>query len=227
MKVVILQPSYIPWRGYFHQIQKADLFIFYDDVQYDKRGWQNRNRIKTPAGSRWLTIPVFSAGYQINHQLIKETRIDWSQNWNESHWHILQQNYRAAPYSRHYAPLLEEFFQRRDEFLADFTIDLTIALARELGLETKFMRSSTLDTYGAKTDRLMNILTQVGADHYISGPAAQNYLEEEKLSRAGITLEYMKYEYPEYSQLYPPFDPQVSILDMLFMLGPEASNYIW
>ena len=227
MKVVILQPSYIPWRGYFHQIYKADLFVFYDDVQYDKHGWRNRNRIKTPQGSRWVTIPALSGGASIDHLLIKDTRINWAKEWSSSHWQILRQNYRAAPCFERYAPMLESFYQRHDEFLADFTIDLTIALARELGIDTRFMRSSTLDATGTKTDRLVDILSRLGATHYISGPSARGYLDEPKLSQAGITLEYMTYEYAEYPQLYPPFDPQVSILDLLFMTGPEAPNYIW
>lgn len=227
MKVVILQPSYIPWRGYFHQICKADLFIFYDDVQYDKHGWRNRNRIKTPQGSRWITIPALSGGATVDHLLIKDTRINWAKDWRNSHWQLLRQNYRAAPCFERYAPMLESFYQRHDDFLADFTIDLTIALARELGIGTRFMRSSTLNATGTKTDRLVDILTRVGATHYISGPSARGYLDEARLAEAGMTLEYMTYDYPEYPQLHPPFDPQVSILDLLFMTGPEASRYIW
>lgn len=227
MNVVILQPSYIPWRGYFHQIQKADLFIFYDDVQYDKNGWRNRNRVKTSNGSRWITIPVYSKGVLSKNILIKDIRINWSRDWPRNHWEILQQNYASAPFFQDYAPLLQCFYQRRDELLADIVIELTIALAHELGLETKFMRSSSLSTQGAKTDKLLEILNQVGTTHYISGPSARGYLEERKLLEAGISLEYMVYEYPEYEQLFPPYDPQVSILDLLFMTGPEASSYIW
>jgi hypothetical protein len=227
MNVVILQPSYIPWRGYFHQIQKADLFIFYDDVQYDKHGWRNRNRVKTAGGSRWITIPVFSGGAVTEHMLIKDAKIEWTKKWNASHWDILRQSYKAAPYFKQYAPLLQEFYQRQDEFLADFTIDLTIALARELGIGAKFTRSSSLNAQGTKTDRLVEILTQVGTTHYISGPSAKDYLEEDKLASAGITLEYMVYDYPEYPQLYPPYDPQVTILDLLFMTGPDAPQFIW
>jgi WbqC-like protein len=226
MKVVILQPSYIPWRGYFHQILKADLFILYDDVQYDKHGWRNRNRIKTAAGSRWLTIPVFSGGAVTNQLLIKDTKIDWNKNWNISHFDVLRQNYKSAPYYNNYSSLLQEFYQRKDIFLADFTIDFTIALARELGIGTTFMRSSSLNVTGTRTDRLVEILTQVGATNYISGPSAKDYLEEEKLLSAGISLEYMAYDYPEYPQLYPPFDAQVTVLDLMFMVGPEALHYI-
>jgi hypothetical protein len=125
--------------------------------------------------------------------------------------------------------LLETFYRRHDEFLADFTIEFTIALARELGnAHTRFIRSSEIDSInGQKTDRLIQILKAVGATHYISGPSAQDYIEREQFDRAGITLEYMQYNYPEYHQLYPPFDPQVSVLDLLFMTGHEAPQYIF
>lgn len=229
MNVVILQPSYIPWRGVFDQIQRADLFVFYDDVQYDKRGWRNRNQIKTPHGKQWLTIPVYSRGAQTQNIPIHQIRIVWETPWNEIHLRTIQQSYSKAPHFERYLSLLELFFQRHDELLADFTIDFTIALARELGnTHTRFIRSSGIDGINRqKTDRLIQILQAVGATHYISGPSAQDYIENEKFDRAGITLEYMQYEYPEYPQLYPPFDPQVSILDLLFMTGLEAPQYIF
>ena len=229
MNVVILQPSYIPWRGYFDQIHRADLFVFYDDVQYDKRGWRNRNQIKTPRGRQWLTIPVYSRGAQTQNIPIHQIRIVWETPWNEIHFKAIQQSYSSAPHFDRYQPLLEEFFQRRDEFLADFTIEFTMAVVRELGnTHTRFMRSSELPGInGQKTDRLIQILQAVGATHYISGPSAQDYIEAEAFDQAGITLEYMQYNYPEYPQLYPPFEPQVSILDLLFMTGAEAPHYIF
>jgi hypothetical protein len=229
VKVVILQPSYIPWRGYFDQIQRADLFIFYDDVQYDKRGWRNRNQIKTPRGKQWLTIPVYSRGAQTQNIPINQIRIVWENPWNEVHFNAILHSYCKAPYFDNYQPLLDMFYQRRDEFLADFTIDFTIALSRELGnTHTRFMRSSEIAGIdGQKTDRLIQILQAVGATHYISGPSARDYIESEKFDRAAITLEYMQYNYPEYPQLHPPFDPYVSILDLLFMTGSQASNYIF
>ncbi len=228
MQCVILQPSYIPWRGYFHQIHKADIFVFYDDVQYDKRGWRNRNQVKAPQGTQWLTIPVLSKGCQVNHTPINQIRIHWDEDWNVKHWNTLKYLYGKAPYFKRYAPLLEDFYGRRPELLSDFTIELTMALAKELGVEkTKFLRSSDLEATGTKTDRLLSILKSLGATHYISGPSAKDYLEEDKLRSAGVSLEYMVYEYPEYEQLYPPFDPNVSILDLLFMTGPQAPQYIW
>lgn len=227
MNVVILQPSYIPWRGAFDQIWRADLYIFYDDVQYDKHGWRNRNQIKTAQGKQWLTIPVHSAG-ATEGLLIKDAKMDWAKPWAKNHWKTLSFAYAKAPYFRRYASLLEPFYQRTDTHLADFTIDLTVALAREIGIaHTRFMRSSEIPGIsGEKTDRLIQILTNVGAKHYISGPSARDYIESDKFDEAGITLEYMRYNYPEYPQLYPPYDPYVTILDLMFMVGDWALSYI-
>jgi len=228
MKCVILQPSYIPWRGYFHQIEKADIFVFYDDVQYDKHGWRNRNKIKTPNGPAWLTIPVRSQGNIANQTLINQIAIDWTQDWTKKHWRSLEQSYGKAPYFERYAPLLRTYLSQKPEKLCNWTIDLTVALAHELGLASrKILRSSELGIEGSGTDRLVAILQRLAATHYISGPSAKAYLEEDKLHAAGITLEYMEYRYPEYPQLKPPFEPQVSIVDLLFMAGPAAPQYIW
>jgi hypothetical protein len=227
VNVVILQPSYIPWRGYFDQIRRADLFIFYDDVQYDKHGWRNRNQIKTAQGKQWLTIPVHSKGVTEGIP-IKDVRIDWSKPWAKNHLKALTVSYNKSPYFKEYLPLLESFYSRHDVYLADFTIETSIQLTRELGnASTRFMRSSELSGIdGVKTDRLIQILKQVGATHYISGPSARDYIEKSKFDEAAITLEYMEYNYGEYPQLYPPYDPYVSTLDLLFMVGSEAAQYV-
>jgi hypothetical protein len=230
MKCVILQPSYIPWRGYFHQIYKADIFVFYDDVQYEKRGWLNRNRIKTPNGLPWLSIPVLNKGTIINHVPINEILVDpTKKNWREKHLKTIRQAYQKAPFFARYENLLSDFYSGNANHLADLTIDLTIRLAHELGIsKTKFRRSSEIPACGRKTERLISIMQNIGATHYITGGAAKNYLEEEKFAECGISLEYMVYDYPEYEQLYPPFDGQVSVLDLLFMTGAEAGcKYIW
>jgi hypothetical protein len=227
MNCVILQPSYIPWRGYFDQIDRADVFVFYDDVQYDKHGWRNRNQIKTDQGRKWLTIPVHSGGVVEKSIPINRVKIDWSKPWNEAHWKALTFAYNRAPFFSKYAVLLETFFQRHDIYLADFTIALTETLTRELGIKhTLFMRSSEMGVTGKKTDRLIQILVKLGATHYISGPSARDYIENDKFAASGITLEYVDYNYPEYPQFYPPFDPNISILDLLFMAGTGALKYI-
>lgn len=228
MNCVILQPSYIPWRGFFHQVHKADVFIFYDDVQFDKRGWRNRNQIKTAQGLKWLTIPVYNKGHQTQHTPINQIQICWDRPWNHEHWTTIKLAYSKAPFFNKYAQKIEDFYCQHPDSLSDFTIDFSIYLSRELGIShTSFMRSSDLHGIeGVKTDRLINILKAVEATHYISGPAAQDYIDEETFQKSGISLEYMHYDYPSYPQLYPPFESHVSILDLLFMTGPDAMNYI-
>jgi len=228
MNCAILQPSYIPWRGFFHQIQKSDVFVFYDDVKFDKHGWRNRNRIKTSHGVQWLTIPVHSHALETGQTPINEVEICRNEDWSRRHWLTLQQQCGKAPHFKRYRDLLEQCYARGDTRLADFTIELTMALARELGLcHPQFIRSSTLGITGAGTGRLLDILARLKATHYISGPSARGYLDLDKFAAAGITLEFMTYDYPEYPQLYPPYDPQVSILDLLFMTGPDAPRFIW
>ena len=224
---VILQPSFIPWRGYFHQVQRADVFVFYDDVQYDKHGWRNRNRVKTANGTQWLTVPVHSKGAIDQGREIREITIDWTARFVDKHLATIRQAYRKAPFFDRYIGMLENAYDKRPEHLADLTIDLTTSIAAELGLTTQFVRSSEMRAGGAPTERLVNIVRLLGCDHYISGPSAKDYVEEQLFVNANIKLEYMTYNYPEYPQLHPPFDPQVTILDLLFMTGELAPKYIW
>lgn len=228
MNCVILQPSYIPWRGYFHQIHKADVFVFYDDVQYDNRGWRHRNRIKTPSGTKWLSIPVHHKGAQQSGLRICEARICWDSDWQKKHWQTITHSYAKAPYFKRYSDLFAHLYQRRYDFLSDWTIELTVQITRCLaGRIPEFIRSSSLGCEGAKSERLLSILCKLGASHYISGPSAADYIDQEAFDRVGITIEYMQYEYADYEQLYPPFDGNVSILDLLFMKGDETADYIW
>lgn len=228
MNCVILQPSYIPWRGYFHQIRKADIFVFYDDVQYDHHGWRNRNRIKTQDGVKWLTIPLCATGERWKTSLICDMQISQEGNWNRKHFESLRHSYSRAPYYSDWLPMLERWYANPPANLADFTIETTIELAQELGLDgTQFVRSSTLGCQGSRTDRLLAILRKVQATHYVSGPSAKDYLDVALLNSAGITVEWMVYDYPEYPQLFPPYAPQVSSLDLLLNAGPRAGEFIW
>jgi hypothetical protein len=133
MKVVILQPSYIPWRGYLHQIKKADLFVFYDCVQYDDQGWRNRNKIKIGNNAHWLTVPVNSRNCQAFKTPIKDKPIFWNTLWNDKHLQTLKQNYVKAPFFRSYESLLENIYSRKYVYLLDFTCFTTELIARELG----------------------------------------------------------------------------------------------
>jgi hypothetical protein len=228
VKCVVLQPSYIPWRGYFDLIKRSDVFVFYDDVQYDKHGWRNRNRIKTSGGTQWLTIPVLAKGNVDTGLPINEVRSARPKDWARKHLLTLRQSYAKAPFFSLFAPLVDSFYADPPELLADFTIDTTTKLADALGITgTRFVRSSALGIEGSKTERLLRILRAVGATHYISGPSARAYIDAAAFEEAKISLEYMTYEYPEYEQLHPPYDAQVSVLDLMFMKGPAAGEWIW
>jgi hypothetical protein len=226
MKVAVAQPSYLPWRGYFHLIEKADIFVFYDDVQYDKHGWRNRNRIKTAAGPRWITVPVAARGNVVSGVPINEVQIA-DDRWPAKHLATIRQSYARAPHIDRCLAVIEPHLSGGHERLAELTIALTMALAAELRLEREFVRSSQLGAGGARMDRLIAVLERVGATHYISGPTARAYMDEERLRAAGIELEYMTYDYPEYGQLHQPYEPQVSIVDLLAMEGERASALIW
>lgn len=228
MNCVILQPSYVPWRGYFDLVHRADVFVFYDDVQYDKHGWRNRNRVKTPQGTQWLTIPVRAAGNVESGLRILDVKTNPAARWAKKHAQTLKQAYARAPRFAEVAPLVDEIYAESPERLCDFTIASTVRLARALGItHTRFVRSSELGVAGERTERLVDIVRGVGATRYISGPSAQAYLEPARFDAAGLALEYIEYDYPEYPQLHPPYDAAVSIWDTLFMLGDEASDYIW
>jgi hypothetical protein len=223
---VVLQPSYLPWRGYFDLVDRADVFVFYDDVQYDKHGWRNRNRVKTANGPAWITVPVHARGAVEGGTPICEIRVDHRRDWVRAHLETLRHAYGRQPFYGRYAPLIASILERRHARLADLTIDLTVAIAGELGSATRFVRSSDLSLSGRKNDRLLDVLAHVGATRYVSGPSAQSYIDEERFEQSGVALEYAAYDYPEYAQPHPPFERAVSIVDALFALGPAAIDNI-
>lgn len=224
--VVVVQPSYVPWRGYFDLIRRSDTFVFYDDVQYDKHGWRNRNQIKTPAGLQWLTIPTHSRGNVERHVPINSIEIDNRSDWRRKHLESIRHAYRRAPHFESTFAFLSEAFACEHTLLADFTIELTTRIAQQLGLNPRFLRSSDMLLSGAKTERLIATLVHAGATHYVSGPSAKAYIEPERFRAAGITLEYIDYSYVPYPQLHGDFAPFVSIIDLMMMAGSEAGELI-
>lgn len=224
-KVGIIQPNYIPWRGYFDFIQEVDVFVFLDDVQYTVRDWRNRNRVKTHEGtSTWLTVPVLGG----RSQLIRDAKIDNTKEWRDKHLRTLRYNYGQTPFFQQYFPLLEAIYDQRIEFLSDFDIAIIRLVAKWLSIETEFLVSSTLSTKGIKEDKLLEIVRRLGADYYLSGPAAKAYIRPELWAQAGVDLAFKDYSgYPEYRQISEPFEPSVTMLDLIFMTGPEAPEYIW
>jgi hypothetical protein len=223
--VAVIQSSYIPWKGYFDIIHDVDLFIFYDDVQFTKGDWRNRNRIKTANGNHWLTIPV---GASLD-RLICEVLLP-DAGWEKKHWTSISQAYAKAPYFRKYRSLIEALYMdHRCESLSAFNQHVTRTIAREvLGITTEFRDSWDYRLEGKKLDRLLELVAKSGASTYVSGPSAKGYIDPQRFSKAGIDLVYKEYSgYPEYPQLYPPFDHAVSIVDLLFSVGPDAPQYIW
>lgn len=224
-KVAVIQSNYIPWKGYFDIIHDVDLFVFYDDVQFTKNDWRNRNKIKAPSGAMWLTVPV---GADIQ-RLICEVGITDSR-WALKHWKSICQYYSKAPFFDSYKGVFEEIYlQRQWQNLSELNQHLVKVIAREcLGISTEFRDSREFSSEGTRLDRLLDLLQKTGASEYVSGPAAKGYIEESRFAEAGIALTFKDYSgYPEYPQFFPPFDPYVSIVDLLFQVGPEAPRYIW
>jgi len=225
-KLAILQSNYIPWKGYFDIMHQVDEFIIYDDVQYTKGDWRNRNLIKTRQGVKWLTIPVTRG--DLNRRIIDVTvnKPDWARN----HWQTIRQSYAKAPYFRKYQALFESLYMdNTEQVLSRINFNFIRAINEILGIKTKLSWSMDYGGLDKKpTQRLVFLCQQAGADYYLSGPAAQNYLDEECFARAGVELAYVDYSgYPLYPQFYPPFTHQVSVLDLIFMCGPRAGDYIW
>jgi hypothetical protein len=223
--VAIVQSSYVPWKGYFDLMAMVDEFIIYDDVQYTRRDWRNRNRLKSPEGVRWLTIPVQVKGRY--HQRIDETVIS-DPSWTERHWATLIAWYGRAPFFELYRPVLEELYlSMNDRYLSRVNRRFLETLSDLLGISTVFSNSSDYPCEGSKTDRLVGICSAAGASRYLSGPAARSYLDEASFYTQGIAVEWMTYDgYSVYPQLHPPFDHHVSVLDLLLNVGEDAPKYM-
>jgi hypothetical protein len=224
-RVAIVQSNYIPWRGYFDLISQVDEFILFDDAQYTRRDWRNRNKIKTPNGSIWLTIPVEAKGKR--NQKTKDTVIS-DPGWNRNHWKSIVYNYSKAKYFSRYKELFEELYLGCNERLLSLAnYKFLTAICELLGIEAKLMWSSEYRLIAGKTERLIDLCRQAGANEYLSGPTARGYIDEELFRSEGIALRYMDYSgYSEYEQLYPPFEPKVSIIDLIFNEGPGARKYL-
>jgi hypothetical protein len=224
-KVAVLQSNYIPWKGYFDIIHDVDLFIFYDDVQYTKNDWRNRNKIKTAQGVHWLTIPVGSS----EQRLIYEVQLN-DNHWPKKHWATIQQVYSKRPHFKQYQDFFEDVYTKAEwTTLSELNQFLIKTISSELlGIKTEFRDSREFCLAGQKSNRLLDLLQQAAATLYVSGPSAKNYLDEQSFADAGIKLIYKDYSgYPEYPQPFPPFEHQVAILDALFNCGPETPYYIW
>jgi hypothetical protein len=222
MTVVILQPGYLPWLGFFEQMRRSDVFVYYDDVQYDTHGWRNRNRIKTKQGPLWLTVPVRHSG--LSKPRIVDVSIDARTNWPKKHVASIQQAYAAAPFVKQYLPALEELLTRPWPRLVDLDIAVAGQLAEWLGVGRRIERASELGIEGGQSDRLVNICRHFGASRYLSGNAAREYLDVSLFERSGITVEWQDYTHPVYPQLHGEFVPFMSAIDLVLNCGERAGD---
>lgn len=224
-KIAIVQSNYIPWKGYFDLINSVDEFVLYDDMQYTRRDWRNRNIIKTANGPMWLTIPVQVKGKYL--QPIKDTVVSDS-SWRQSHWRSILHNYSKARYFNDYKNLFEGLYLNSDDTsLSRVNFRFLRAICDLLEIETRITWSMNYAIHGGTTEKLVEICKQAGATEYISGPTAKDYIDDVLFHEAGIQLAYIDYSgYPEYRQLHPPFEHGVSVIDLIFNEGPDAKKYM-
>jgi hypothetical protein len=227
MKVVILQSNYIPWKGYFDLLHDADVFVFYDEVKYTKNDWRNRNRIYTKDGVQWLSIPVNKDAVK---QKISEVALP-ATNWRNDHINKLTGAYKKAPFFEQLEAFMKDVYFAGHILLSAFNQYIIQKIAMQLGCTTKIINADQLLLEGDRIERLINILKQLNASEYISGPAAAGYLQgkEHLFSDNNITLSYKSYNhYPEYRQLHQPFEQYVSVVDMIANVSwNDMQNYIW
>jgi hypothetical protein len=224
--VAIVQSNYIPWKGYFDLVNLADELILLDHVQYTRRDWRNRNRIKSPTGPLWLTIPVQVKGRY--EQRIDETRVAGPE-WAARHWRTIATSYAGAErFSDHAAALERLFADAADEvLLSRINHRFLTAICAMLGIRTAISWSTDYAVTGRRTETLLDLCRQAGATTYLSGPAARAYLDESAFAAAGVAVRWMEYGgYPEYPQVHPPFVHEVSVVDLLLNTGRDAAKYL-
>ncbi|MGF1533740.1 MAG: WbqC family protein [Bernardetiaceae bacterium] len=224
-KIIITQSNYIPWKGYFDAIQYVDEVILYDDMQYTKRDWRNRNQIKTPQGLLWLSIPVAVKGKYF--QAIQDTQVS-DLGWASKHWKTIQANYAKAKFFKDYQDIFEDLYlDCRESYLSQVNLRFILGINKMLGITTPIRFSSDFVLVEGKTERLVDLCKRVDATDYYTGSAAQNYMDESLFTQENIRVHYWDYAgYPEYEQLYPPFAHNVSIIDLILNQGENSRNFM-
>lgn len=224
MKVAAIQSSFIPWRGFFDFMSSVDLFVFYDDVQYSSGSWRNRNRIKTPKGAEWITVPIKRSNLS---QKIDEIIVDDSQPWRTKHLATWAANYRSAPYYDVINELLVDIDKVEKISISQLNIKLIMRICEYLKISTTVMKSSDLELKETRSSRLIEMLLKLNSKTYVSGPSADSYLDKDLFRSKGISLEYKTYDYEQYPQLWGDFEGAVSVLDLIANCGPNARNHIF
>ncbi|WCM88433.1 WbqC family protein [Acidovorax sp. NCPPB 3576] len=225
-KVAILQSNYIPWKGYFDIIASVDELVIYDDMQYTRRDWRNRNKIKTPQGVQWLTVPVMVKGRY--HQKIRDTQIDGA-DWAPMHWKALEQNYKRAPFFEEIAAWLQPLYAKaaHSSNISELNCSLIEACCDYLGIATSITKSWDYVLQDDKVERLVDLCKQCHGDIYVSGPAAKDYINESIFSASGVQVSWFDYSgYPQYPQLWGDFVHEVSVLDLFFNCGKGSRDYM-
>ncbi len=226
-KVAISQSNYIPWKGYFDNISQVDEFVLYDDMQYTKRDWRNRNKIKTPQGLKWMSVPVEVKGKFF--QKISETIIS-DVHWSKKHIDLLKQNYSKAPAYKEVFPFIEELYRTANRFktISEINHHFITQLCNYLHIKTKISFSSDYKLLEeGKTERLVDLCKQMDADEYFTGSAAKSYMDPVLFEKEGVQVTYYEYTgYTEYKQLYEGFEHGVSVLDLIFNEGHNASKFL-
>lgn len=224
MKIGILQPGYLPWLGFFEQIYKTDLFAILDDVQYDKKSWRNRNKIRTKDGWIWLTVPVLTKG--AFSQQIKDVKINNDLSWQRKHLKAIEINYNQAPFYKDYIDFFKEIYSKKWENLVELDMVIVEFIMKQLNLTTKLLFSSSLGVSGNKNEKILNICKQLKADILYDGASAENFIDKEMFSKEGVNIEFQHYEHPVYPQIFKPFIPYMSVVDLLFNCGPQSMAVI-
>lgn len=222
--VSVLQPGYLPYLGFFELMARSDVFVLYDDVQFDKNSWRNRNRILSRKGPLWLSVPVATAGRPT--QPINETMIDTAAPWRRKHLETLRQSYARAPHFSAWAEPLADAYARDWTRLIDVDLHFIELFRRALGIHAPLVLSSSLGCRGSKTDRLVAICRELGADGFISTNGAKAYLDESRFAEAGIALAYQDYTHPTYPQHGEEFVPYMAAIDLLLNCGPDAARIL-
>ncbi len=218
MRVTIHQPQFLPWLGYLDKIDQADLFIVLDTVQFKKQEWQNRNRIRTATGWQWLTVPVL----QRFGQRIDEVRINGTVSWRAQHLRALEMHYARAPYRDRYLPELRALYERPWSGLSELNVAVIRWLLGSFGITTPIRLASEWAAREDATDRLMDLCRAVGATEYLAGAGADQYMDKARFEASGVRLEMQLFRHPAYRQLYEPFEPNLSAIDLLLLQGPDA-----
>lgn len=230
MRIGALQPGYLPWLGFFDQVARSDLFVLYDDLPYARDSWRNRNRIKTAQGALWLTVPVVNEG--LSRKTIREVEIREHDNWRERHWQAIERSYRRAPHFGAHADFFARLYVRPWRFLVELDLEIISYLLGTLGIATKVVLSSEeglerdfLASRGGvtePTERIGFLCQRLGANRFLEGALGRTILEPDRLAAQGITLEFHDYTHPRYRQLFGPFIPYLSVIDLLMNHGEES-----